>query len=113
MSSNHVLREMSRLNGGVDALVEKGLVQKDWQYVKNLVGAMSAEANAQDKTECEQVVDDTDNVGSSVSVGASAAACAEACKNQASCLGKLAKEHVRLMSSFSRSQTQLRVSGWQ
>ena len=36
--------------------------------------AESAEANAQEKTECEQVVGDIDNVGSSVFAGASAAA---------------------------------------
>ncbi|MFM7978913.1 MAG: hypothetical protein ACKPKO_06315, partial [Candidatus Fonsibacter sp.] len=31
--------------GGVDALVEKDAVQKEWQYVKTLVEAESAEAN--------------------------------------------------------------------
>ena len=48
--------------------------------------AESAEANAQEKTECEQAVGDTDNAVSSVSAGASATACAEACKNQESFL---------------------------
>ena len=76
-------------------LVEKDIVQKSWQAVKNQVGAESAQANAQEKTECEQVVGDNADVGSSVSAGASAAACAEACKNQERFLDNLAKEHVR------------------
>ena len=43
-----------------------------------------------------QAVGDTDNDVSSVSAGASKTACAEACKNQESCLDKnLAKEHAR------------------
>ena len=51
--------------------------------MKNLVGAESVEAKAQEKTECEQVVgDDSNNAGSSGSAGASEPACAEACKNQ-------------------------------
>ena len=37
---------MSRLYWGVDALVEKDPVQKEWQYVHNLVDAESVEANA-------------------------------------------------------------------
>ena len=74
---------MSRLNGGVDALLEKDLVQKEWEDVKNLVGAESFEANAQEKPEREQVVgDDFNNVGSSGSAGASAATYEESCKNQ-------------------------------
>ena len=63
--------------------------------MKNLVDAESLEANAQEKTECEQVVGDTDNVVSSVSAGAPAAACAEACKHQERFLNNLAKEHAR------------------
>ena len=43
---DNVLREMSRLNGGVDELVEKDPVQKMWQDVQNLVDAESVEANA-------------------------------------------------------------------
>ena len=86
---------MSILNGGVDALVEKGPVQKEWQYVKNLVDAESAEANAQEKTEREQVVGYSANAASSGSAGASTTACAKACKNQEMFWGNLAKEHVR------------------
>ena len=86
---------MSRVNGGIDALVEKGPVQKEWQDVTNLVGAKSVEANAQEETECEQADGDNDNVGSSGSAGASAAAWAEARKNQERFLDSLAKEHVR------------------
>ena len=55
-------------------------MQKEWQYVKNIVDAESADANAQDKTECEQLLGD--NAGSSVSAGASTTACSEACSNQ-------------------------------
>ena len=48
---------MCRLNEGVDALLEKGPVQKEWQDVKNLVDAESVDAaNAKEKTECKQVV---------------------------------------------------------
>ena len=36
---NRPLREMNRLNGGIDALVEKGPVQTLWQNVKDLVMA--------------------------------------------------------------------------
>jgi hypothetical protein len=49
---------MSRLNEGVGAVVEKDPVQKEWQDVKNLVDAESVEANAPEKTECEQAVGD-------------------------------------------------------
>ena len=63
--------------------------------MKNLLDAESAEANAQEKTECEQVAGDNDHVGSLVSARASAAACAEACNNHESFLDNLAKEHVR------------------
>ena len=86
---------MCRLNGGVDDLVEKDLVQKEWQDVKNLMDADSLEANAQEKTECEQAVGDTNNSGSSVPAGASTTACAEACNNQKRFLANLAKAHVR------------------
>ena len=51
--------------------------------------------NSQEKTEREQVVGDNDNVGSSVSAGASAAACAKARTNQEKFLENLAKEHAR------------------
>ena len=87
---------MSRLNGGVDALLEKDTAQKEWQDVENLVDAESLEANAQEKTECEQVVGDySNNAGSSGSAGASTTACAEACKNQERFLANLANDHVR------------------
>ena len=81
---------MPRLNGGVYDLVEKDI---SWQDVKNLVDAESLEANAQNNAEYEQAVGH--NAGSSVSAGASAAACAEAFNNQERFLGNLAKEHVR------------------
>ena len=86
---------MSRLNGGVDDLVEKDPVQKEWQDVKNQVDAESVEANAQEKTECKQNASDTVNSASPVSAGASTTACAEACNNQERFLDNLAKEHVR------------------
>ena len=77
------MRELPELSGGVDALAEKGLVQKEWQEVKNLVEAESAEAKAQEKSEREQVAGGTwDNVGSSASAGAPAAGSEEARKNQ-------------------------------
>ena len=58
--------------------------------------AESLEANAQEKTELEQVVGGTwDNVGSSGSAGASAATHEETYKNQDSFLDNLAKEHAR------------------
>ena len=47
---------MSRLNGGIKALLEKGPGQKEWQDVKDLVDAESVEANAHNKTACEQAV---------------------------------------------------------
>jgi hypothetical protein len=59
-----------------------GLVQKEWQDVNNLVDADSAEANAHEKTECQQVVGNNDNAGSSESAGASAATYKDACTNQ-------------------------------
>ena len=78
-SFDHVLREMSRLNGGVDAIVQKDLVQKYGQDVKNLVDAESVEAKAKENIEGEQVVgDDSNNDGSSGSAGASAATYEEA-----------------------------------
>ena len=88
---------MSRGNGGrgVDALVEKDTVQILWQYVNDLVEAESVEAKAQAKTECEQIVGDNDNAGSSGSAGASATTCEDACKNQERFLDNLAKEHAR------------------
>ena len=88
-------------------------MQKEWQDVRNLLGAESLEANAQEKTECEHVAGDTDNVGSSVSAGASAAACAEACKNLGGSWITWPRGMCGLMSSFSRSQQPLRVSSWQ
>ena len=90
-----VLKNNCRLNGGINDLVEKDPVHKEWLDVKNLVDAESEEANARAKTECEQACGDTDNAGSSVSAGASAAACSEACQNQEMFLDNLAKEHVR------------------
>ena len=89
------MREAFRLNGGLDACVEKDSAQKEWQDVKNLVDAESAEASSQEKTECEQVVGDNDNAGSSGSAGASAATYENACKNQGRFLDNFAKEHVR------------------
>ncbi|MFM7986035.1 MAG: hypothetical protein ACKPKO_42650, partial [Candidatus Fonsibacter sp.] len=61
-------------------MVEKDIVQKEWQDVKFLVDAESLEANAQDNTVCEHVVGDDDNiVGWS---GSAAASAATSCKNQ-------------------------------
>ena len=58
--------------------------------------AESLEANAQEKTELEQVVGGTwDNVGSSGSAGASAAGSEEARNNDDMFLDNLANEHVR------------------
>ena len=90
------MRELSKLSGGVYDLAKKGLVQKEWQEVNNLVEAESVEAKAKAKIEREQVVGGTwDNVGSSASAGAPAAGSEEARKNQQVLLDNLAKEHVR------------------
>jgi len=87
---------MFRLNGGVYDLVETDSAQTKWQDVKDLVRAESAEAKAQEKTECEQVFgDDSNNAWSSGSAWASAATDEEACKNHERFLDNLAKEHVR------------------
>ena len=62
-------------------MAKKDLAQKGWQEAKNLVEAESAEANAQEKAQCEQVGGGTwGNVGSSGSSEASAAGSEEACK---------------------------------
>ena len=81
------MREAIRLNGGLDACVEKDSAQKEWQDVKNLVDAESAEANSQEKTECDKVFGDNDNAGGSGSAGASATTYENACKNQREVLG--------------------------
>ena len=86
---------MFRLNGGVDALVERTLCRNSGRMRKNLVDAESVEANAHKKTEYEQVAGDNDNAGSSGSAGASSTAHATACKNQKRFLDNLAKQHVR------------------
>ena len=86
---------MSRLHGGVDDLVEKCPVKNEWQDEKNLIDAESLEANAQEKTECEQVAGDNDNAGSSGSAGASTSACADARANHEMFLINLAKDHAR------------------
>ena len=71
-------------------------MQEEWQEVKNLVEAESAEAKAQEKTEREQVAGGTwANVGSSASAGAPAAGSEESRKNQQFLLDNMAKEHVR------------------
>ena len=41
------------MSGGVDALAEKDLVQKEWRDAKSLVEAEAVEAEAQEKTERE------------------------------------------------------------
>ena len=45
---DHILRELSRVSGGVDAVLEKEPVLKEWQQVKAFVEAESLEAKAQD-----------------------------------------------------------------
>ncbi|MFM7986094.1 MAG: hypothetical protein ACKPKO_42950, partial [Candidatus Fonsibacter sp.] len=88
------MRDMSRVNGGVDDLVEKDPVQRQWQDVKTLVEAKSVEANAQEKTECDPVRahEDNNNDGSS---GYSEASTTTTLKNQERFLDNLAIENVR------------------
>ncbi|MFM7982993.1 MAG: hypothetical protein ACKPKO_27085 [Candidatus Fonsibacter sp.] len=81
------------MNREVDALVEKGPVQKEWQDEQSPVEAESVEANAQEKTERDQVVGDYDNnAGSS---GSAKASTTTTWQNQERCVDNLANEHVR------------------
>ena len=46
---DHILRELFKVGGGVDAVLERGPMLKEWQQVKALVEAESLEAKAQDQ----------------------------------------------------------------
>ena len=86
----HILRELSRVSGGVDAVLEREPVLKEWQQVKAFVEAESLEAKAQDHA----LSGDTMSLGAAALTGSSASAGASVDCDDAS-LERMAKEHVR------------------
>lgn len=93
-----MLRELSKVSGGVDALLEKDPVQKEWQEVKNLVEVESVEAKALEHSASGHIAGSEEVVAeSSASAGAWAGSSASAAGALAESdfLDKLAKEHVR------------------
>ena len=97
-SHDHVMREMSKLSNGVDALLEQGPVQKEWQDIKQLVEQEAVEAKALEQAEASRTRGGGADVGSSASAGASADAGAGSSASagaSADFIDKLAKEHVR------------------
>ena len=86
----HILREMSKVSGGVDAVMERDPMLKEWQQVKALVEAESLEAKAQDHA----LSGDTMSLGAAALTGSSASAGASVDCDDAS-LERMAKEHVR------------------
>ena len=97
-SHDHVMREMSKLSNGVDALLEQGPVQKEWQDIKQLVEQEVVEAKALEQAEASRTRGGGADVGSSASAGASADAGAGSSASagaSADFIDRLAKEHVR------------------
>ena len=88
---DHILRELSRVSGGVDAVLEREPVLKEWQQVKAFVEAESLEAKAQDHA----LSGDTMSLGAAALTGSSASAGASVDCDDAATMEKLAKEHVR------------------
>ena len=87
---DHILRELSRVSGGVDAVLEREPVLKEGQQVKAFVEAESLEAKAQDHA----LSGDTMSLGAAALTGSSASAGASVDCDDAS-LERMAKEHVR------------------
>jgi hypothetical protein len=91
------VREVSKVSGGVDALLEKEPVKKEWQEIQSLVEAEAVEAKAQESL--AQSAGCQDDAGSPAGAGASAAESsgnsASAGASEAEFLDKLAKEHMR------------------
>ena len=87
-----MLREMSKVSGGVDAVMEREPVLKEWQQVKALLEAESLEAKAQEQAllSSDTMMGAAALTGSSVPAGASVD-----CDDAAAILERLAKEHVR------------------
>ena len=82
------------MSGGVDALLEKDPVQKEWQDVKTLAEAEAVEAKAQERAASGLTAGEDDGcAGSSASAGASEESAPMA--SAADFLDNLAKEHVR------------------
>jgi len=96
---DHVLREMSKLSNGVDALLEQGAVQKEWLEVKELVEQEGVEAKALEQAEAGRNKGGGADVGSSTgatSEGSAAGAGSSASAGaSAEFIDKLAQEHVR------------------
>ena len=96
-SHDHVLREMSKLSNGVDALLEQGPVQKEWQDVKQLAEQEVVEAKAMEQAEATRTTGGGTDVGSSGATAGSVAGagCSASAGASAEFIDKLAKEHVR------------------
>ena len=67
---DHILRELFKVGGGVDAVLERGPMLKEWQQVKALVEAESLEAKAQGHA----LSGDTMSLGAAALTGSSASA---------------------------------------
>ena len=96
---DHVLREVSKLSGGIETLFEKDPIKKEWQEVKALVEAEAVEAKAQEQACSEQT---TAGEGGEADAGGSASAGGLAglssdggavADNSSDFLDRLAKEH--------------------
>ena len=83
----HILRELSRVSGGVDAVLEREPVLKEWQQVKAFVEAESLEAKAQDHA----LSGDTMSLGAAALTGSSASAGASVDCDDAATMEKLAR----------------------
>jgi hypothetical protein len=97
-SYDHVLRQMSQLSNGVDAQLEQGPVQKEWQDIKQLVEQEALEAKALEQAEAARAKGGGTDVGGST--GATAGSVADAGSSasagaSADFIEKLAKEHLR------------------
>ena len=88
---DHILRDLAKVSGGVDAVLERDPMLKEWQQVKALVEAESLEAKAQDQA---LLSGDTMSLGAAALTGSSASAGASVDCDDAS-LERMAKEHVR------------------